>query len=340
MEIPMKELILTQSSLWFSSVPLDSLHVWDQNLGGIFLLISTICHFLGGSSFFLGLISFVYIYYRPKLAFELSLGLLTSAVMVSILKFYLESPRPFPYPEAFDEKAFGLPSGHAYSAVVVWGLLAYRIPKLWFRVLSVLIILFMPFSRMYLKVHYLGDVSLGFGLGVIHLLIILFLLDRFYKKNSVPAFLHTKNYRTLSLLGIVITLSPISLDSPFLSVEHHHSLSGVLTASGALAGFWLGILFYPRLSKPEFLDWSLPKWNFSFGTNQFNNFWITVFVRLLVLAIVILLLYVIPGILIKKTIWKDDLFLRYIRYLVVGFALVFLVPLVLQKIQKGKFLQN
>ncbi|WP_246835837.1 phosphatase PAP2 family protein [Leptospira meyeri] len=336
----MKELLLTQSSLWFSSVPLDSLHVWDQNLGEIFLLISTICHFLGGSSFFLGLISFVYIYYRPKLAFELSLGLLTSAVMVSILKFYLESPRPFPYPEAFDEKAFGLPSGHAYSAVVVWGLLAYRIPKLWFRVLSVLIILFMPFSRMYLKVHYLGDVSLGFGLGVIHLFIILFLLDRFYKKDSVPAFLHTKKYRTLSLLGIVITLSPISMDSPFLSVEHHHSLSGVLTASGALAGFWLGILFYPRLSKPEFLDWSLPKWNFSFGTNQFNNFWITVFVRLLVLAIVILLLYVIPGILIKKTIWKDDLFLRYIRYLLVGFALVFLVPLVLQKIQKGKFLQN
>ncbi|TGK50084.1 phosphatase PAP2 family protein [Leptospira kanakyensis] len=340
MEIPMKELLLAQSSLWFSSVPLDSLHVWDPNLGGIFLLISTICHYLGGSSFFLGLISFVYIYYRPKLAFELSLGLLSSAVVISLLKFYLESPRPFPYPEAFDEKAFGLPSGHAYSAVVVWGLLAYRIPKLWFRILSFLIILFMPFSRMYLKVHYLGDVSLGFGLGVVHLLIILFLLNRFYTKESVPAFLHTENYRTLSLLGIVLTLSPIALDSPFLSVEHHHSLSGVMTASGALAGFWLGILFYPRFSKPEFLNWSLPNFNLSFGSKNFNNFWITVLVRLLVLAIVILLLYVIPGILIKKTIWTDDLFLRYIRYLVVGFALVFFVPLVLQKIQRGKFLQN
>lgn len=336
----MKELLLAQNSLWFSSQTLDSLHIWDPSLGGVFFLISTICHFLGGSSFFLGLISFVYIYFRPKLAFELSLGLLTSAVMVSLLKFYLESPRPFPYPEAFDEKAFGLPSGHVYSAVVVWGLLAFRIPKLWFRILSILIIVFMPFSRMYLKVHYLGDVSLGFALGVIHLTILLLLLNRFYPKESIKTFLHTENYRTLSLFGIVITLSPIVLDSPFLSMEHHHSLSGVLMASGALAGFWLGILFYPRFSKPEFLDWSLPPFSFSYDTKEFRIFWNTVLVRLLVLVIVILLLYVLPGILIKKSIWKDDLFLRYIRYLVVGFGLVFFVPLVLQKIQKGKFLQN
>ncbi|WP_208652771.1 phosphatase PAP2 family protein [Leptospira montravelensis] len=336
----MKAFLLAQSSHWFSPIPLDFLHHWDPTLGGILVVISTICHYLGGSSFFLGLISFVYIYYRPKLTFELSLGLLTSAVMVSLLKFYFESPRPFPYPEAFDEKAFGLPSGHVYSAVVVWGLLAYRIPKLWFRVLSVLIILFMPFSRMYLRVHYLGDVSVGFGLGLIHLLILLFLLDRFYKNDSVPAFLQTEKYRTLSLLGIVVTLSPISLDSPFLSIEHHHSLSGVLMASGALAGFWMGVLFYPRFSKPEFLDWSLPKCSFSLGTKEFNIFWNTFLVRLLVLAIVISLFYVIPGIIIKKTIWKDDLFLRYIRYLVVGFALVAIVPLILQRIQKGKFLQN
>lgn len=336
----MKELILTETSLWFSQIPLESLHVLDPSLGGVFYVISTICHYLGGSSFFLGLISFVYIYYRPKLAFELSLGLLTSGIAVSLCKFYFESPRPFPYPEAFDEKAFGLPSGHVYSAVVVWGLLAYRIPKLWFRIVSILIIAFMPFSRMYLKVHYLGDVTFGFGLGILHLIIVLLLLNKFYGPNKNEPFFLTNQYRTLGLLGIVVTLFPITLDSPFLSVEHHHSLSGVLMASGALGGFWLGILFYPRLSKKEFLNWSMPNFSLQFGSDSFGIFWKTFLVRLLVLGTIILLLYVVPGILIKKSIWKDDLFLRYIRYLVVGFALVCIVPLVLQKIQKGKFLQN
>ena len=335
----MKELFLAETSLWFSQIPLDSLHFLDPSLGGFFFVISTICHYLGGSSFFLGLISFVYIYYRPKLAFELSLGLLTSGIAVSLCKFYFESPRPFPYPEAFDEKAFGLPSGHVYSAVVVWGLLAYRISKLWFRVLSILIILFMPLSRMYLKVHFLGDVTMGFGLGVLHLIIIMLLLNKFYAKKEEP-FIFTNQYRTLGLLGIVVTLLPITLDSPFLSEEHHHSLSGVLMASGALGGFWLGILFYPRLSGKEFFQWRMPEMNFQFGSESFWTFWKTFFVRLVVLGIVIFMFYVLPGIFIKKSIWKDDLFLRYIRYLVVGFALVCIVPLVLQKIQKGKFLQN
>ncbi|TGL23846.1 phosphatase PAP2 family protein [Leptospira yanagawae] len=336
----MNELLIANASFWFSSGPLESLHFLDPSLGGILYVISTICHYLGGSSFFLGLISFVYIYYRPKLAFELSLGLLTSGIAVSLCKFYFESPRPFPYPEAFDEKAFGLPSGHVYSAVVVWGLLAYRIPKLWFRIVSVLIIALMPFSRMYLKVHYLGDVTVGFGLGIIHLIIVLLLLNQFYPPMKEKPFFQTIQYRTLGLLGIVVTLFPITLDSPFLSEEHHHSLSGVLMASGALGGFWLGILFYPRLSKKEFLNWSMPNFTLQFGSDSFGIFWKTFFVRLLVLGTIILLLYVVPGILIKKSIWKDDLFLRYIRYLVVGFALVCIVPLVLQKIQKGKFLQN
>ncbi|GBF43694.1 membrane associated acid phosphatase [Leptospira ellinghausenii] len=335
----MKELFLAETSPWFSSGPLDALHILDPSLGGIFFAISTICHYLGGSSFFLGLISFLYIYIRPKLAFELTLGLLTSGIMGYLLKFYLESPRPFPYPEMFDEKAFGLPSGHVYTTTVVWGMLAYRFKNIWFRYVSILIILLMPLTRMYVKVHYLGDVFLGFAVGFLHLIIIQFIIKKYYNKNE-SVFIDSIHYRTLALLGIVITLSPITLDSPFLSEEHHYTLVGLIMSSGALGGFWLGILFYPRFSKKEFLNWSMPTINFQFGSEVFSVFWKTFFVRLSILVIVITLFYVIPGILIKKTIWKDDLFLRYIRYLVVGFALVCIVPLVLQKIQKGKFLQN
>lgn len=327
----MNQFLLGQTSIWFSGSILDLLHNWDPTIGPILHPLSVLCQNLGGSVFFLGLISFFYVYVRPKLAFELALGLLTSGFLGSIAKFYLESPRPFPYPEAYDEKAFGLPSGHVYSSLVVWGLLAYRIPNLWLRILSITIILFMPFSRMYLRLHYLGDVSLGFLMGAVHLTLILLLLKRIDKINLSHYFIQSEKYRTLSLLGIVITLSPIALDSPFLSVEHYHSLSIALMSSGSLAGFWIGILFYPRFSKSKFLSWSL----------KFENhpdFWKTFAMRTIVLGIILILFYAIPGMLVKGSIWKDDLLIRYLRYMIVSFALVLIFPILIQKIANGRYL--
>lgn len=318
-------------TLWFSSAFLDHLHAWDARLGGLFYTISVICHYLGGSGFFLGLISFLYAFYRPKLALEVSVSLLTAGIIVSLAKFYFESPRPFPYPEAFDEKAFGLPSGHTYSSVVVWGLLFFRIPSLWLRVPAALIILSTPFSRMYLKVHFFADVSLGFSIGLVHLIAVLFFLRYLDQKTLKTYFFHTKSYRTYTLLGIILTLSPIVLDSPFLSEEHHHSLASLLTASGALAGFWIGFLFYPRFSKAHFLDWGLP---FVEGKFSIQG----LLLRISTLLIIILCFYVLPGQFVKNSIWKEDLFLRYLRYLLIGFALVFLYPLSLQTIFNGKYL--
>lgn len=329
----MNQLLLAQNSLWFSEIPLDLVHSWDSVIGVVLQPLSVLCHNLGGSVFFLGLISFFFVYVRPKLAFELALGLLTSGLIGSLAKFYLESPRPFPYPEAYDEKAFGLPSGHVYSSIVVWGLLAFRIQNKWFRLLSLFIILSMPFSRMYLRVHYLGDVSLGFFMGAVHLGILILFLKRIDKINLSHYFIQSEKYRTLSLLGIVVTLSPIALDSPFLSVEHHHSLSTALMSSGSLAGFWIGLLFYPRFSKSKFLTWSL---NFSSS----KEFWQTVVMRTLVLAFTLVLFYVIPGIIIKSSVWKDDLFIRYMRYVLVSFSLILIFPLLIQKLAQGKFLSD
>ncbi len=321
---------LTQS-LFFSLEPLQAIHGLDAYFGNLLWFLSLICHHLGGTTFFLVLISFTYTLFRPKLALELSIGLLTAGVIIGLAKFYFESPRPMPYPPEFEEKAFGLPSGHSYVAIVVWGLLAYRLKKVWFQLICFFIIVFTPFSRMYLGVHFLGDVLLGFLMGAVHLSIIILFVKKLDRKQIQHYFFQIKNHRTLTLIGILLTVSIILLDSPFASSEQFFSLSSAMTSSGALAGFWMGLLFYPKFSKVHFLDWGLP-----YRSNKLD--WIGILMRLFILFFIIGLFYLLPSQFIKNSIWKEDLFLRYLRYFLISFCLVFLFPLILQKIANGKFL--
>ncbi|TGL60256.1 phosphatase PAP2 family protein [Leptospira ognonensis] len=318
-------------SILFSLETLQSLHGMDGELGSLLQILSLICHYLGGTLFFLILISLTYTMFRPKLALELSIGLLTAGIIIALAKFFFESPRPYPYPPDFEEKAFGLPSGHSYVAVVVWGLLAYRIRNIWFRAMSFCIIIFTPFSRMYLGLHFLGDVILGCVLGVIHLMIILFLIRHLDQKKLKHYFFQTDKHRTLSLIGMLLTLSIILLDSNSASSEHFFSLSSAMTSAGALAGFWMGLLFYPKFSKEHFLDWGLP---FTNGKIDYLG----ILIRLAVLTVIIVVFYLLPSQFLKNSIWKEDLFLRYMRYFLISFCLVFLFPVVLQSIAGGKFL--
>jgi membrane-associated phospholipid phosphatase len=322
---------IMQNGIWFSMEPLNNLHLYDLQIGAFLQFLSLVSHYLGGTVFFLLLISILYTLIQPKLALELSIGLLTAGIIVALAKFYFESPRPLPYPESLDERAFGLPSGHCYVAVVVWGILAYRIRYIWFRLFCLFLILFTPFSRMYLGVHYLGDVVLGFFMGAIHLGVMLFFIRHLDRKSIEHYFFKTDKHRTLSLLGMLVTLSIITLDSSILSLEHFHSLSSAMTSAGALAGFWMGLLFYPRFSKSHFLDWGFPYANGKIDIQSIG-------VRVLVLIFIMIIFYLLPGFFIKNSIWKDDLFLRYMRYFLISFSLVFLFPIIVQKIRSGKFL--
>jgi membrane-associated phospholipid phosphatase len=62
-------------------------------------------------------------------------------------------------------------SGHTQGALVVWGYLMYHIKKTWFRVLALIIIALIGFSRMYLGVHFPQDVIGGLVVGVVYLVL-------------------------------------------------------------------------------------------------------------------------------------------------------------------------
>ena len=106
-------------------------------------------------------------YYLMAVGF---LGTLTS----QFLKITCRVPRPWVRDPAFtivesaraDATGYSFPSGHSQSAVATFGAIARCNEKKWLRFLCGVVCVLVPFSRMYLGVHYPSDVLFGAGLAL------------------------------------------------------------------------------------------------------------------------------------------------------------------------------
>lgn len=110
---------------------------------------------------------------RERAATVASYVIVGGAFMLA-LKFALEMGRPAALMDVEavidDDDPYGFPSGHALTAVVLYGGLLYVFDKLddWRYVLSVgALMLFIMLSRIFLRVHFVGDLIVGALLGVV-----------------------------------------------------------------------------------------------------------------------------------------------------------------------------
>lgn len=102
----------------------------------------------------------------------------------TLLKLSLHRTRPDTlYVGTMKIKSFSFPSGHAYGAAALYGLLAYlawhTLPSPWNAIVSsllVLLIFLIGFSRVYLGAHFPTDVLGGWILGGLTVLIIVIFL--------------------------------------------------------------------------------------------------------------------------------------------------------------------
>jgi undecaprenyl-diphosphatase len=114
-----------------------------------------------------------------------------------LLKSSIQRTRPDnPLLQAVNGYSF--PSGHALMSVIFYGLLIYiawhEIKIRWLSrsisILLALLILFISFSRIYLRVHYASDVIAGLSVGFIWLVASLWLINqievRRAKRRLVP----------------------------------------------------------------------------------------------------------------------------------------------------------
>ncbi len=148
------------------------------------LLFKAFTH-LGYTGFFFAALPLLYWCWDKEKANRLANLTLVAALLMFFLKDFFQDPRPpveFAM-EGYRPKSFGLPSGHTLLAIIFWGCLAMEIQKRWFTVTSVIMILGIAFSRLYLGVHDLEDVLGGTFPGIL-LLLALFLFQRVTTKKA------------------------------------------------------------------------------------------------------------------------------------------------------------
>jgi undecaprenyl-diphosphatase len=127
---------------------------------------------------------------------ELAMVLLSSAGGSFVWNFfvnYFARPRPAEQAGLEVRTVPSFPSGHAMSALIVYGFLAYLlIPKMpsrpwkWFvGIVTLLFILFCGFSRIFQGSHYLSDVLAGYALGIAWAALIYIMIENIFMRKKV-----------------------------------------------------------------------------------------------------------------------------------------------------------
>ena len=126
---------------------------------------------LGSEYFYMALLPFIYWCVDRRRGHQLAFLFLVSMWVNGLVKDLANMPRPS---VALDgvralarESSPGFPSGHAQGAMTVFGYLFAEFPMAWLRVVAVLLIVLIAFSRPYLGVHFPGDTLGGLAIGLL-----------------------------------------------------------------------------------------------------------------------------------------------------------------------------
>jgi undecaprenyl-diphosphatase len=196
-------------------------------LGSFFRAVTS----LGDELFYLLLFPFLLWCMDFYLGIRVGIIFLLSVYLNTGLKEIFQQPRPFeilPEIQKVHASGYGFPSGHAQSSLVVWGSIAYWKKQTWIRNLSVLLILLIGFSRIYLGVHFPTDVLGGWLIGGL----ILFLSSFIFLKIKLD---FIQDNMIFKIIGI--TLFPLIL-------LQFQSSPDIISSVAALTGVGYGLLLF------------------------------------------------------------------------------------------------
>lgn len=160
-------------------------------------ILPIVTHF-GGFEFLLALLIVIILYAHfknkktlKKFTILALIALLFSGLMVFLLKHLIHEPRPFVsfadvHLLVVEDDPLSFPSGHTTStlAVVTFFILNMKeLAKKHYRIIDVLLVIFaiaIPFSRIYVGVHYPVDVIAGFIVGIVGALIVNHFKDKIW----------------------------------------------------------------------------------------------------------------------------------------------------------------
>lgn len=144
-----------------------------QSLGDWLITPMRFFSFLGTEEFYILLLPILYWCIDASLGIRVGSILLLSNGVNFIFKAAFASPRPYWYSSMvkplWAESSFGIPSGHAQFAVVIWGSIASYFRRAWVWALAVFLMLVIGLSRPFLGAHFFIDVFAGWIIGALSL---------------------------------------------------------------------------------------------------------------------------------------------------------------------------
>lgn len=242
--------------------------LWDvganravQALGGWLKLPMEVFTFLGDEQFYLIVIPLVYWCLHKGLGQDLGILLVLSSFANTGLKSFFKHSRPFweaPALKLSEADSFSTPSGHAQTSAALFGQVARfaadkRRGRLW-GVLLALVIALVCLSRVYLGVHFPGDVLWGAAVGLTLLALYTALKPRLLPwLKRLPLGLHA--LLALVAAAAMLAVVAVMLAIPFgtgqmfgeLYAEAWRSaLADGATVAGLAFGLWLGLVLETR----------------------------------------------------------------------------------------------
>ena len=288
-----------------------------QGLGPWLTLPMKLLSSLGTEDFYMLALPVIYWCVDSVGGIRLALLLMLSTNVNAALKLAFHGPRPYWYsPDVralASETSFGVPSGHAQNAAIVWGLLASILRKWWGWLVAVLLTLFIGISRLYLGVHFPQDVLLGWLIGGL----ILWLTLRFWDLLAARIKKHTTKWQILAALlaSLVLFLLPLvpyiwlkvtnwqplqtwAFYDPTTAIQ----LSDAATAAGTFFGLAAGLIWLKRQG----------------GFQTRGVMWKLILRYLIGIAGVLIIRYGLKAI-FPEGEYALAYFLRYLRYGLIGF---------------------
>lgn len=187
-----------------------------QSLGGWLEYPMKFFTFLGNENFFFLVLPLIYWSLNASLGLRVALILVAGGGLNFAGKYLFAGPRPYwvsPQIQPFGvEHSFGIPSNHAQTSAALWGTIAAWTGKRWAWVTAVAITFLVGFSRLYLGMHFVHDVLVGWLIGYA----LLFLFLKFW--DPVAAWLKTKTL--MQQIGIAFVISLLLIAMCLLSHAH------------------------------------------------------------------------------------------------------------------------
>lgn len=210
---------------------------------------------LGYPHFFILVLAILYWTWDKRRAFQIIALVVLSGLVEHWIKEFFQMPRPFQldpqHVRVLDvvmrrkihesgivwsipaKTSYGFPSGHVLVAVCFWGALAREIGRRKLALVPLAIILLTPLSRLYLGVHFLGDVLGGMLIGAALLGAYVALVHLESRTDRLPS---------AGLMRFVGFAAPLAL---FLVAPDPESAQRASLLIGFMAGHYLAAIHAP-----------------------------------------------------------------------------------------------